>query len=184
MRVASTARPGCSRRLRAAASVWGTRTGVGEVGEGSQLHNPDPVPILFENVRPDLKRQPGFPSASRACEGHQAALTEEGLDVGHLPRPSQETRQLERQVVRQTIQGSQRWEVACQVADHNLEKALRTGQILQSVLAQIPKSDCVGEVILHEGVRCLGDKNLPPMPRGADAGGAMDVHSHVARLGP
>jgi hypothetical protein len=104
---------------------------------------------------------------------------EELLDPSDVPLPADEARALGREVGGR-LQGADRWELRGKHLDGHLEDALGVGEVLQAVLAQVPKADTRGE---GSGPDQLGggarEQDLAPMTGRGDAGGPVDVDADV-----
>jgi hypothetical protein len=109
--------------------------------------------------------RPGQGEEARSVREHRDELLELALapDEGH--RDDWEVR---------GVEGPQRREVA----SAELEQALRSGQILQPVLAEIAEGD-----ISDEATGRLGEDDLSPVSGAGDSRRAVDVDADVALLG-
>ena len=104
------------------------------IADGLEGHEPDAVGISVRDVRGELEGQSRLAGPTRSGERQQSCRLEEALGLGQLGVPTDEARQLRRQVVRATIEGPDRREVGPQAVDHELADALRA-EVLQAVLA-------------------------------------------------
>jgi hypothetical protein len=55
-------------------------------------------------------------------------------------------------------------------------------QVFEPMFAQISQAHAIRQHVSHQVSRRPGDQNLPAVPGGADAGGPVDIHAHVAGL--
>ena len=76
----------------------------------------------------------------------------------------------------ETLEGG---EFRTETGRHQLEEALRPGEILQPVLIQVDQRDRVGQGVADERLRRLRHQDLPPVPDGEDAGDAIDGGTEV-----
>ena len=97
-RASSAGRPGCAASR--SASRDGRRHRV-LVGDRGQLHQPHPVPGPVQQLGRHLQPQPGLAAPAGPGQGDQATGFHQRPDLGHLPVPADERRQLGGQIVRQ-----------------------------------------------------------------------------------
>jgi hypothetical protein len=76
-----------------------------------------------------------------------------------------------------------RGECALQPVDHQLEQALRLGQVLELVGACVPKREVRAAVAFDEALGVFGDEHLTAVRCGGDPRGAMHVDAEVMGVG-
>ena len=172
--------PGDPQRLRN-----GRRHGV-LVGDRGQLHQPHPVPGPVQQLGGHLQAQPGLAAPPGPGQRDQARGSHQGPDLGQLPVPADEPRQLGREIVRQrrVAQRAQRREPGPQARRLQLEDPFRAAQVLQPVHAQIGQRRAGRKPVAHQGSRRLRQQHLAPVPDRGHPGGAMHIQAHQARGRP
>ncbi len=105
---------------------------------------------LLGDLGGDLEAESGLAGAAGSGQRQESRSFEEGpggLDLAIAP---DEARQLGRQVVRGGVERAQGREVGRQPGDHQLVETLRSGQVLQAALAEVPQRDALGQRMLDE----------------------------------
>ena len=105
------------------------------VGDRGQLRQPHPVPGPVQQLGGHLQPQPGLAAPAGPGQGDQARGLHQRPDLGDLPVPADERRQLGGQIVRQrrVAQRPQRREPRLQARRLQLEDPFRAAQVLQPV---------------------------------------------------
>ena len=140
------------------------------VPKRSERHPPDAVGHVLGHLGRGLQSQTGLPGAARARQRQQPDLvvTQEADDLLQLARTAEKRRRRNGQV--RLPQALDRREALAS----ELEHALRRGQVLQPVLAEI--ADVVGG---DEVTRRLGQQHLAAVAGSGDPCGAVHVHPDV-----
>ena len=104
----------------------------------------------------------------------------EGFDHGILLELTADQVEVpDREVALGRGQRSQRWELGGKPFHAQLEDVLLVRQVAESMGSQIFEAAPLGEAVLDESSRCLGDERLTPVPTVTDASGPMDVDADV-----
>ena len=117
-------------------------------GHRRQLDQPYPVAGAIQHLGRHLQRQPGLADPARPRDRDQPRpARHQRPQLGQLRGPAHETGRLRRQVMtqRRIIQRPQRAEPPGQARPGHLEDPLSPAQVLQPMLAQIPKPDPAGQ---------------------------------------
>ena len=156
------------------------------VGDRGQLRQPRPVPGPIQQLGRHLQPQPGLPAPPGPGQSDQARRLHQGPDLGHLPVPADERRQLGGQVIRQrrVIQRPQRRESRLQARRVQLEDPLRAAQVLQPVHPQIGQRRARRQPAADQRGRRLRDQHLTPVGRRGHPGGPVHLQAHQARRRP
>ena len=159
-------------RLREAERLQCDRQHEARVGERRERDEVDAVGELVQQLGCDLQGQPRLAGAAGARDRHQPGAPEQVLHLQLLDDAADERMRRLRQV--RPVQAPERGERA----ETELVDALRPGEVLQPVLAEIDDLLLVREQV----ARRIRQEHLPSVPGGRDPGCAMDVHPHVAVL--
>ena len=103
------------------------------IRQGSQLHEPDPIWILFRDFRRDLEGEPCLSGAADAGQREHIRRGQEPHHLSYLPLAPHEARQLAGEVVDEGIQGFERREVGGKIRVRDLKELLRLLQTLEPV---------------------------------------------------
>ena len=112
-------------------------------------------------------------------QGQQARALEEAVRLGQHRLAPDEVGQLHRQVVGRRIKGPQRRELVGHAADDELADALRPGEVLEAVLAQVAQRRAFGQGARDQRAGRVGQDHLAAMSRAGDARRAVHVEAHV-----
>ena len=158
--------------LREAERLQGDRQHEVRIGQGCERDEMHPVGELVQELRSDLQCETCLARAAGAGDRHQPDAPEQVLDLELLDHASDERMRRLGQV--RSVEAPERRKRAAP----ELVDALRAGQVLQAVLAEIDDL-----VLVHEQVACrVRQENLPAVAGGGDPSGAVHVHSDVALL--
>jgi hypothetical protein len=139
------------------------------VGHRRQLDQPHPVAGAVQRIGGHLQRQAGLADPARPCDRDQPRpARHQGPQLGQLGGPADETGRLRWQVVpqRRVIQRAQRAESLGQARPGHLEDPVSATQVLQAMLAQIPKPDSAGQLVDQQLVCRPRHQDLPAMADG------------------
>ena len=95
-----------------------------------------------------------------------------------MPAPD-ETRALDRQVVRAGVEGRGGREVRRQSLDHQVGEVLRVRQILEAMQADVAQADPVRKIMLHQRTRGRREQDLASVRHGCDPGRPVHVQAEV-----
>src|SRR5436190_6578181 len=149
------------------------------VGERSQRHEPHAIPERLDQTCRDLLRETRLSGSAHAREREQARPEEQRLYLGDLTPPPDEGRELGREVVARCVQGLEWWEIAREIRDQELEETLRPSQILEPMLAEVPKGSAL-DLLSKQVTRRLRDEHLSAMGGRTNAGPAVNVLADIA----
>ena len=158
--------------LREAERLQGDRQHEVRIGQCCERDEMHPVGELVQELGGDLERETRLARAAGAGDGHEPDAPEQILDLELLDHASDERMRRLRQV--RSVEAPERRKRA----EPQLVDALRAGQVLQAVLAEIDDLVLVDEQV----ARRVREENLPAVPGGRDPGGAVHVHAHIAVL--
>jgi hypothetical protein len=147
-----------------------------------QLHHPDPIRVVLEELSGELQGQTGLAAAGRPREREQPRARQQAPQLVDLALPADEARRLERQVVGQELQRAERREVARQPRVQQLIDLLRPLQVLETGLAQVPQRGSVREAVAHQVVDRLREEGLAPVADREQPGGAVQDRTEVVAL--
>ena len=120
------------------------------IGQWAQVHEEHAVGEPVELPRSGLERQPGLPGSTRAGEREQSRLTNQSLDVAHLPFSADERGSSRKQVGPVAPPRPQRREVGAQAIDHEVVQSLRMLEAFQVVQPELSERHAVGHVARDE----------------------------------
>ena len=175
-------RPGSSRTCEHGGHGAGHQLGV---GHRRQLDQPHPVAGAIQRLGRHLQRQPGLADPARPRDRDQPRpARHQRPQLGQLGGPAHETGGLRRQVVaqRRVVQRAQRAEPLGQARPGHLEDPLSATQVLQAVLAQIPKPDPAGQPAGQQLVRRPGHQDLTTMADGEQPGGPVHHRTEIVAV--
>ena len=179
-RASSAGRPGWAASRSACEMAAGTASSsVTAASSTSHTPSPDPSSSSAATCSPSrvLPHPPAPVKVTRRAGLHQRP------DLGHLPVPADERRQLGGQIVRQrrVAQRAQRREPRGQARRLQLEDPLRAAQVLQPVDAQIGQRRARRQPVPHQHRRRLRHQHLPPVGDRGHPGGPVHLQAHQAR---
>ena len=125
----------------------------------------------------DLEGEPGLSGAARPGERQQTCVVarEQLADLLELPRAADERIRLGREVGRPVAQRRQRREVGREALDDQLVEALRAGQVLEPMVAQVVHL----EALVQQRPGGLREQHLPAVRGRHHPRGVVDVQPHV-----
>ena len=156
-------RPGSSRTWSTAATVRATSSGSA-TGASSTSHTPSPAPSSASAATCNASRDLPIPPGPAIVTSRDPPDTSDRSSASSRG-PAHETGCLRWQVVaqRRVVQRPQRAEPPGQARPGHLEDPLGTAQVLQLMLAQIPKPDPAGQPAGQQLVRRPGHQDLTTM---------------------
>ncbi len=152
------------------------RHGVDEkcrIAKGGQLDEPNAVDEALELIGGDSERQARLARSARSGQREESIRGQQAPQLLELALASDETRELDRQIVGRSIERSQRCEAGREVRDDDLEDALGVGDVLQAVHAEVAQHDAPWQIAESEIGGRLRQQDLPsvagrhdPLPTG------------------
>ena len=128
-----------------------------------QIDEPDTVIEGLEQVGSGLQSEPRLPGPAGPDERHETMLAHE---VGHgrqVGCPADEARQLGREVMPERVEGGERREGCRQGRVLELEDALGSGQVPQSMLAEVAQRSIRRQLVADERRGGRRNQDLPTM---------------------
>ena len=121
------------------------------IGNRRQVHIPDPVTELGREPSREFDGEPRLTGPPGASQGDQTVVSDGPPKLRHFGFPSNETRQLDRKIVRRNDTAHpKRWELIAQIRMTQLHHPLRTRHTPQRVAAQLCQPDTLGQPIRHQ----------------------------------
>ncbi len=159
----------------------GRQGGLG-VGDGGEVDEEDPVVEPLDLIGGRAERQPGLAAAARPDQRDQPdrVRRELGLDGRQLDLPADERRGRHGQVVRPVVERPQRGNSRISSGWASWKRRSVRSRSLSRCSPSSTSVTPVGQLVLGQGRRGLGQQDLAAMRRGHDPGGAMDLDPDVA----
>ena len=181
MTVSRSGSPAVSRTPSATAIVGTTSAGLGQQGE---IDDEDPIGIAIERLRRHLQRQPGLARSARTGQGHQPAASRPSSRPTATSSSSRPISAVGGAVRLVGWLGSVRSGGNCvgQSRGEDLEDLLRLQQIAQAVAAEGAQGCAGRQLSLQQPADRLGQQHLLPMPRGQQAGEAIQAGREVIAI--
>ena len=152
------------------------------VSRRCELTEPRTVGKPRQHVGGHLDRQTRLSDAPCARDRHHPDVFQRGHDPFELRASANERGQLHRQVARVGVERTQRREVGRQVRVRDLDDALRSTEVAQSVLAEIAQRDLRADVIAHEIGAGGRRHDLSAVRRRGDASGTVHRRAVVVAV--
>ncbi len=154
----------------------GDHGGVHDVREVDEARA---VVVVRQRGLRDLQREAGLPGAACAGQCEQPGPLHERTHLGDLVAAPHERGQLRREIVGAGIERPGRGELRREAVHDDVGEALGPLEVLEPVVAEVPKGHAVRQPRLDLGAGGAGHHDLPPVRRRRDAGGPVDVDPDV-----
>ncbi len=152
------------------------------IDDGFDRHEEDAVGIVLDRLGGDLQCQARLARAAGSREGQESRAAEQAPGLGDFSHATHEAGRQDGQVVGRSVERAQRWELVGQAGDDELADALRTREILEPVLPEIPDGHARRQAGLGQGTGGRRNEHLATVTSGSDARGAMDIQADVVRV--
>ena len=154
------------------------------VGDRGQLRQPHPVPGPVQQLGGHLQPQPGLAAPAGPGQGDQARGLHQGPDLGHLPVPADERRQLGRADC-SAAPGCPATAAAGtpRAGPPPCSWKIRSGRprSFSRCTAQIGQRRARRQPVPHQHRRRLRHQHLPPVADRGHPGGPVHLQAHQAR---
>ena len=145
--------------------------------DSGEVREPNAVQKFVRCVGGGLQREAGLSEAADAHQRQQAGPDQRLTDVGKLALATDERTGLLRKVVRRCGERAQWREILAQLRMHELEDALRAGEIAKPHSAKIMQRHVFGQAIGDHSDGRFGQQHLSPVRRRHQACGAIDCRA-------
>ncbi len=119
-----------------------------------------------------------FPVPPRPGQREQTRPPEQLHPSSDLHLPTHERRQLGGEVHRD-LKGPEWRELVEETVDHDIVEVLGVNEVLEPVGSLASHRDAVGEIVLDQRTRGVGEDDLPTPSRGGDAGRPVNIEPDV-----